>query len=74
MLNHLLTSVTYDPNIYKNKTLITITVIEPGNQNTNPREPVNGQTIPMQKTGTPLAALFLALIVILGGSAYSKLR
>jgi uncharacterized repeat protein (TIGR01451 family) len=74
IINHLLTTVTYDSNINNHATPITINIKEPENQNTNPEETVNGQTIPMQKTGTPLAALLLAIVAIIVGSAYSRLR
>lgn len=37
-------------------------------------KPCNGQTVPMQSTGAPLALAALALLGIVGGSVYSKLR
>jgi len=35
--------------------------------------PVNGQTVPMQNTGSPLTLAVLALLGIVGGSLYSKI-
>lgn len=37
-------------------------------------EPVNAETVPMQDTGAPLAALTLGMLSIVGGAVYGKLR
>lgn len=37
-------------------------------------KPCNGQTVPMRSTGAPLALAALALLGIVGGSVYGKLR
>ncbi|OPY26972.1 MAG: hypothetical protein A4E27_00639 [Methanobacterium sp. PtaU1.Bin242] len=37
-------------------------------------KPCNGQTVPMQSTGAPLALAVLAFLGIVGGSVYGKLR
>jgi hypothetical protein len=37
-------------------------------------EPVNGETVPMQETGTPVALAALGLLGILGGAVYGRLR
>ncbi len=75
-INHLLTSITYDPNINNNITPITITIKEPENQENPTNQTVNSQSqnIPMQKTGTPITPLILALLAIIGGSVYNRLR
>ncbi len=74
-ISDLLTSITYDPNLNKHITSLNITVKEPENHNENStNQTVNGQSIPMQKTGAPLAALFLGLLSIIGGSVYGRLR
>jgi hypothetical protein len=36
-------------------------------------QPVNGATVPMQATGTPLAVVALGLLTVIGGTVYSKL-
>lgn len=42
---------------------------EPG-----PVNPANGETVPMQGTGVPLAAAAIGLLSIIGGAVYGKLR
>jgi hypothetical protein len=37
-------------------------------------QPVNGETVPMQETGSPLALAVLGLLGIAGGAIYGKLR
>jgi hypothetical protein len=39
-----------------------------------PVNPVNGETIPMQNTGVPVALAALSLLSIIGGTLYGKLR
>jgi len=76
IFNYLITTATYDPNIGQQITKLTLQIKTPNNQQkkTNKTSSLNRQNIPMQKTGAPLVALFLALIFILGGSVYGKLR
>ncbi len=39
-----------------------------------PPHPVNGATVPMQNTGSPLAVAALGLLGIIGGAVYGKLK
>ncbi|GAB4315475.1 MAG: hypothetical protein Kow0019_15630 [Methanobacteriaceae archaeon] len=68
-VNPQLSTSTYDPTIDENTESITVNAAEkPG-----PRpEPVNGKSVPMQKTGTPIAILVLAVLMVAGGIVSSK--
>ena len=70
-----LASATYDPNLANHSAPLKITVTVPGkNKNTGKESSVNaaGKTVGMQKTGIPLIALVLALLMVLGGLFRSK--
>ncbi len=69
LVNRLLTSDNLNPEINSNTTLMAINVIERGSQNGNSSNQINGQTIPMQKTGAHLTLLVLSLLAIIGGFA-----
>ena len=70
-----LASATYDPNLDNHMNPLKITVTVPGkNKNTGKESSVNaaGKTVGMQKTGIPIIALVLALLMVLGGLFRSK--
>ncbi|NYB52644.1 MAG: SBBP repeat-containing protein, partial [Methanobacteriaceae archaeon] len=68
-INPRLSTTTYDPTIDENTESITVNAAE----KIGPRsEPVNGKTVPMQKTGTPLTILVLAVLMVLGGIVSTK--
>ncbi|MGC9516192.1 MAG: SBBP repeat-containing protein [Methanomicrobiales archaeon] len=64
------TALTYDPII--DDTTATTTINAQERPTPVPPTPVNGKTVPMQKTGTTLAVLALAVLMVLGGIVYTK--
>jgi len=59
-----------------NNTFLSV-IPQPGNETipaNSHKIPVNGQTVPMQKTGAPLALATLGLLGIIGGTLYSRRR
>ncbi|NYB52916.1 MAG: DUF11 domain-containing protein [Methanobacteriaceae archaeon] len=68
-INPRLSTTTYDPTIDENTESITVNAAE----KIGPRpEPVNGKTVPMQKTGTPLTILVLAVLMVVSGVFSAK--
>jgi uncharacterized repeat protein (TIGR01451 family) len=62
------TSLTYDPNIDANTASVTINTQKP-----QPDKPVvNGDTVPMQPTGIPIAGIVLALLILSAGFLMPK--
>ncbi|GAB4315467.1 MAG: hypothetical protein Kow0019_15620 [Methanobacteriaceae archaeon] len=70
-INPRLSTSTYDPTIAENTESITVNAAEKPGPGPKPK-PDTGKSVPMQKTGTPLAVLLLALLMVLGGIVSSK--
>lgn len=70
-----ITTTTYDPNLESAITPLYID-IAPDNRGNNSRNKVKAasKTIPLQKTGLPIAGLILAVLIVLGGLGSSRRR
>jgi len=64
----ILTTDTYDPNIESNIQALNVNVQAAGGSS----ETVHAQTVGMQKTGTPLIGMVLAVLMVLGGLISTK--
>ena len=71
-LKHLLTTTTYDPSLENQMTPLNIVITDPGDNGNGSSVNVEGKTIGMQETGTPIACLILAILALFGGLASSK--
>ena len=71
-LKHLLTTTTYDPTLENQMTPLSIVITDPGDNGNGSSVNVEGKTIGMQKTGTPITCLIIAILAIIGGLASSK--
>jgi len=74
LINPLLSTSTYDPTLNTNTQSLTVNAAATPNNNTNNNNTVNAatNTVTMQKTGMPLVALVLAIIMIAGGIIGTK--
>ena len=75
-LKHLLTTKTYDPTLENQMIPLSIVITTPGDNNgdngNGSSVNVEGKTIGMQKTGTPITCLIIAILALIGGLASSK--
>ena len=71
-LKHLLTTTTYDPTLPNQITPLSIVITAPEDNGNGNSVHVEGKTIGMQETGTPITCLIIAILAILGGIASSK--
>ncbi|MGZ7067692.1 MAG: right-handed parallel beta-helix repeat-containing protein, partial [Methanobacterium sp.] len=73
LLNHILTTLSYDPNLENQMTPLNIVITTP-EENNGKESSVNAasKTIGMQETGLPVAGLILAILALLGGVASLK--